>query len=106
MAQAAAAASLQDSAHVEQSRVVAHQGTRTMVELMTNLGLKAYPSLTNFTLVDLGKPVDSIYRQLLNLGIVVRPLGPWGLPDHLRISVGTSEEIDSVIATLSKVLES
>jgi histidinol-phosphate aminotransferase len=77
-----------------------------MVELMTNLGLKAYPSLTNFTLVDLGKPVDSIYRQLLNLGIVVRPLGPWGLPDHLRISVGTSEEIDSVIATLSKVLES
>ena len=106
VAQAAAAASLQDSAHVEQSRVIAHQGTRTMVELMTNLGLRAYPSLTNFTLVDMGKPVDSIYRQLLNLGIVVRPLGPWGLPDHLRISVGTSEEIDSVITTLSKVLES
>ncbi len=106
VAQAAAVASLQDAAHVDQSRDIAHHGTRTMVEVMTKLGLKAYPSLTNFTLVDMGKPVDNIYRQLLNFGIVVRPLGAWGLPDQLRISVGTSEGIDSVMTTLSKVLES
>ena len=106
VAQAAASASLEDTTHLAQSREIARSGTRRMVKAMTEIGLKAYPSLTNFTLLDLGRPVDSVYRMLLKRGIVVRPLGPWGLPNHLRISVGTSKEIDSVIATISEVVKS
>ncbi len=106
VAQAAAAASLADSTHVEKSRSAAQSGASTMVKALTSLGLKAYPSLTNFTLVDLGKPADPVYRMLLDRGIVVRPLGPWGLPEHLRISVGTPKDIDTVIATISEVLKS
>jgi histidinol-phosphate aminotransferase len=69
-------------------------------------GGRVFPSLANFVLVDCGRPSAAVYEQLLRRGVIVRPMAAWGLPDHLRISVGRDEDTARVIGALNDVLAS
>jgi histidinol-phosphate aminotransferase len=62
------------------------------------------PSAGNFLLVDLARPAAPVFEALLRAGVIVRPVANYGLPDHLRISVGTPAETGRLIEALDTVL--
>jgi histidinol-phosphate aminotransferase len=103
-AQAAAVAALGDSAHVKRS--VAHNRTELtrVASGLSELGLGYIPSVCNFVTADLGRPAAPVNQSLLHRGIICRPVANYGLPNHLRISIGLSDENDRFLAALVEVL--
>jgi histidinol-phosphate aminotransferase len=104
VAQAAALAALDDDAHVRTSADAAARGIPMLSEAVEGLGLRAYPSLGNFVLVDVARDTGPVYQALLARGVIVRPMAAWGLPRCVRISVGTPAETERVAAALRDVL--
>jgi histidinol-phosphate aminotransferase len=104
VAQAGAAAAIADQAHVTQvaERTVAE---RLRVEAaLRGLGARFAPSAANFLLVDVGPRAPYFYEQLLRGGIIVRPVAGYGLPQHLRISIGLPEQNERLIALFGALL--
>lgn len=103
-AQAAAAAAIADVAHVEQVRAANAVQRERLSAGLKALGLFVFPSQGNFVLVDFERPAKPIEDALLKRGVIVRPMGGYGLPHCLRITVGLPEETDEFLATLRRVL--
>ena len=72
---------------------------------MSKNQLDYIPSKGNFITIDFKQPAAPIYDALLREGIIVRPIAGYGMPNHLRISIGLPEENDKFFTALSKVLE-
>ncbi|SFB17530.1 histidinol-phosphate aminotransferase [Cohnella sp. OV330] len=104
LAQAAAAAALDDETHLEATLRKNAAGRIRLREGLERLGVRSVPSQSNFVLADFGRRTASVYGELLRRGVIVRSGTGWGLHDRLRISVGTAEEIDLLLACLSDVL--
>ncbi len=105
-AQAAAEAALADDAHI--ARSVAHNRSE-MARLsagLKDLGLGHIPSVGNFVTVDLDRPAGPVDQALLRAGVICRPVGNYGLPNHLRVSVGLEQENTRLLETLEQVLRS
>jgi histidinol-phosphate aminotransferase len=104
-AQAAAAAALGDREHVQRS--VAHNRAEMarVTAGLERLGLDWIPSVCNFVTVDLGRPAGPVDQALLREGVICRPVGNYGLPNHLRISIGLADENERMLAALTRVLE-
>jgi histidinol-phosphate aminotransferase len=103
-AQLGALAALDDSEHVERSRALNAAGMAQLGDGLKKLGLKVWPSLANFLLVECGGEAARMYDALLRKGVIVRPLGSYKLPRHLRISIGTPEENERALAAFAEVL--
>lgn len=84
---AAAEAALDDAAFLEQSYSVNHAGLKQLEAGLRALGLEHVPSKGNFLLAKVGEAVR-INQALLKSGVIVRPVGGYGLPEFLRVSVG------------------
>ncbi|MEE9143005.1 MAG: histidinol-phosphate transaminase [Gammaproteobacteria bacterium] len=104
LAQAAALASLGDSEHIERSRQINKDGLEHLTAAGESLGLFVLPSVGNFLLVDMGQPAGPLFEALLREAVIVRPVANYGLPNHLRITVGTPSENDRLVSALNKVL--
>ena len=104
IAQAASLAALDDHKHVQRSREVNAEGIAILSELCDEMGLSYAPSMCNFLLVDFARPAQPVFDGLLKLGIIVRPVDNYGLPNHLRISTGTPEQNRVLIRGLRQVL--
>jgi histidinol-phosphate aminotransferase len=63
------------------------------------------PSQANFILVKVGKGQE-VFKQLLSQGVIVRPMGGYQFPEHVRVTVGTMEENRKFIDALKKVIQS
>jgi len=104
---AAGCAALADQAHV--ARSLAHnaaQRTRLAADL-TALGLDPRPSLGNFLLVrfpDGAAAAEKTHKALKGRGILVRAMGAYGLPDCLRITIGTEDEVRACVDALKEIL--
>ncbi len=103
LAQAAAIAALEDDEHVERTRRVNREGMEFLRHEFERLGLEYVPSWANFILVRVGNGAR-VYEALLRRGVIVRPMGVYGFPEHVRISVGTQAENERCIAALEQVL--
>jgi histidinol-phosphate aminotransferase len=104
LALTAALAALDDQAFVAQSRSLNSQGLGQLAEGLARLGLRAIPSVGNFICVDMGRPGAELYQALLREGVILRPLANYGLPNHLRISVGTEAQNARCLDALGKIL--
>src|SRR6185295_87372 len=104
IALAAAAAALDDPAHVRGSVDLNREALAELRVQIARLGLQVLPSAGNFVLVDLGRPVGPIFEGLLRRGVIARPVGNYGLPNHLRITTGTLEQTRRAIEALASVL--
>jgi histidinol-phosphate aminotransferase len=104
LAQYGAMAALQDADHIDRARVMNAEGLRTLTDGLTSLGLDVIPSIGNFVLAHMGRPAAPVYDALLRAGIIVRPVGNYGLPNHLRISVGLPEHNQRLLAELKNIL--
>jgi histidinol-phosphate aminotransferase len=101
---AAAEAALTDDEHLQQTIAVNAQGMRQLTDGFKNLGLEWIPSAGNFVLVDLKQEGLPVYEALLRKGVIVRPVGVYELPNHLRISIGTKEENQLFLEALTNIL--
>lgn len=105
LALVAAAAALDDAEYLEQSRMLNRNGMIQLQEACRRLGLGWLPSVGNFLCVDVGRPGREVFLALLKKGVIVRPVDNYGLPDYLRISIGSEAENARCIAALSDVLK-
>lgn len=105
LALAAATAALQDKAHLQHSREVNRAGMAQLTEAFSASGLDYIPSVGNFVTVNVGQPGDKVYEALLGHGVIVRPMAGYGLPEHLRVTVGQEQENARFIQALKAILK-
>jgi histidinol-phosphate aminotransferase len=103
VAQAAALAALNDDAHLDKARRVNADGMRQLVQGFGRLGLDYIPSVGNFVCVEVGE-AGRVYEQLLRAGVIVRPVASYGMPRHLRVTVGLANENQRFLDSLKTIL--
>lgn len=101
VAQVAACAALDDDAFVRASRECNRAGLRQIEDFCEGKGLSYVPSHGNFVLVRVGDGAK-VFQELQKQGVIVRPMGPYGFPDHVRISIGTAEQNQRLIEALQE----
>ena len=104
VAQVAATAALDDDEFVQASRTCNAEGLKTLVAFCEEQNLPYIPSVGNFLLVNVGDGVG-VFQKLQSVGVIVRPMGPYGFPDYVRISIGTAEENQRLIESLQASLK-
>ena len=95
LAEEAGLAALRDVAFREETLRVVRQGRGTLSRGLRGLGCRVWPSQANFIMFrpPTGTPpARALFEGLLRMGVIIRPLASYGLPDLLRVSVGTEEE--------------
>lgn len=105
IAQAAATAVLADGDYLARSQQVNSAGLRQLEQGFAALGLSWIPSAGNFIAVDVGDNAGAVYQGLLAKGVIVRPVAGYGMPRHLRISVGLETENARCLDALAAVLQ-
>jgi histidinol-phosphate aminotransferase len=68
------------------------------------LGYRPVPSEANFVFITVGPEAQALSEELLQLGVIVRPLGWMGFPEAMRISVGTAEENEKCLAAMAQAI--
>jgi len=101
---AAAEAALADVAHLRASIEGNAAQREALASALRARGLKVSPSQTNFLLVEFGDAASRIEAALVARGVVLRPMGGYGLGECLRITVGTEAENARLLAMLDEVL--
>ena len=105
IAQAAALAALTDTEHVQKSREITLQGKRYLSRAFEELELPYIPTQGNFMLVNCQCDTAPVAQKLLRSGVIVRPVKGYGLPQHLRITIGTQVQNERLVAALRQVLQ-
>jgi histidinol-phosphate aminotransferase len=105
LAMTAAIAALSDEEHVRASMELNRRGMRQLESAFRAAGLAYIPSAGNFISVEVGD-AGHVYEALLRQGVIVRPIANYGLPRHLRVTVGLPAENDRFLAALSAALGS
>ncbi|EEF61830.1 histidinol-phosphate transaminase [Pedosphaera parvula] len=103
IAQAGALAALDDAEHMSKTRQNNAQGLQFLEHAFRQLGWEFVPSSANFVLVKVGEG-QRVFNDLQKLGVIVRPMGGYQLPEWIRISVGTAQENSRCLASLKQVL--
>lgn len=103
MALAGAEAALKDDKYVERTRRTVEEGIEYFEKEFRRLSLPYVPAVVNFVLVEVGKGRD-VFEKMMKEGVIVRPMDGYGLPCHVRITIGTKHENKQCIKALEKVL--
>jgi histidinol-phosphate aminotransferase len=101
IAQAAALAALDDEEHLQKTRANNFQGLRYLENELRKMKLEFVPSSANFILVRVGDG-QKVFNDLQKLGVITRPMGGYGLPEWIRVSVGTPAENERFVAAINK----
>lgn len=104
VALAAAEAVLDDADYLARSVALNHAGMEQLEQGLKQLGVGYIPSFGNFVTADMARPAQPLFQALLREGVIVRPLGGYQMPQHLRISVGLPEENERFLRALKQVL--
>lgn len=103
-AQVAALNALEDQEFVASAVRLNQVGMRQLTDAFQQMDLGYIPSVGNFVCVDLGSQAMEINQQLLQAGVIVRPVANYGMDGYLRISIGTQVENDHFIDSLKLIL--
>jgi histidinol-phosphate aminotransferase len=102
LAEVAALAALSDDEHADRTRRLAAEGIAYLRGELRELGIEVWPSDANFVLARTG---PGVHERLLREGLIVRPLHGFGLPEHVRITVGLPEENERLVKALRRLRE-
>jgi histidinol-phosphate aminotransferase len=105
LAQVGAMAALDDDDHLAHVLRVTETGKSRIMEGLAEMSLTAVPSHTNFILFDVGRAALPVYQGMLELGVIVRPMHAYGLPNYLRVNTGTHEENERFLSAVRQVLK-
>ena len=104
IALAAAEVALQDDCYINESLRLNDEGMIFLEGGLRQLGVDFIPSIGNFISFDVDRDAMEIYHAMLNRGVVVRPVANYGMPNHLRVTVGLPEENDRFLTALNASL--
>ena len=104
VAQAAAVAALDDDDFVRKTHESNLRGMQQITQGLVKLGLTYIPSYGNFISFRIGDGTG-MYRRLLELGVIVRPVASYEMPDYLRVSIGTEQENEKFLAALQQAIK-
>ena len=103
LAQAAAVAALQDEDFVRQTYEMNLLGMEQITQGLARVGLEFIPSFGNFVCFKIAN-AGQIYRRLLEMGVIVRPVANYAMPDYLRVSIGLEKENEKFLSALKQAL--
>jgi len=103
-AQLACVEALKDSAFVKRGVAMNEAQRAILVQALGGLGFGVGESATNFVFARSPIPGRELFKALLKQGVIIRPLDEYGLPGHVRVSVGTPAQNKTLIKALGKVL--
>ncbi|NOU00567.1 MAG: histidinol-phosphate transaminase [Gallionella sp.] len=103
VAQAAAVAALQDADFVQQTFALNQRGMQQITDGLRKLKLDYIPSYGNFVSFKIADAMR-VYRRLLELGVIVRPIANYAMPDYLRVSIGLEVENEKFLSALKQAL--
>ena len=114
---AAAVATLSDAEYVAESKAVNDAGMKYLTQSFDELGLPFIPSVGNFISFEIPQAEDiskkiaaklisasEVDQKLLAVGVIIRPIANYEMPNHLRVSIGTQAENETFISALAKIL--
>jgi histidinol-phosphate aminotransferase len=104
IAMAAATAVLSDDDYLQRSCETNARGMAQLESAFQEMKLAYIPSAGNFISLEVGEYAARINQFLLEQGVIVRPIGGYGLPRHLRVSIGLPEENERFIAALAQAI--
>jgi histidinol-phosphate aminotransferase len=104
VAQAAALAALDDREHVARCIETNATERKRLTEGLAKLGYQPVASEANFVFIVVGPEAKALSDELLQMGVIVRPLGWMGFPEAMRISVGTAEENEKCLSAMARVI--
>ncbi|MFT5140334.1 MAG: histidinol-phosphate aminotransferase [Lysobacterales bacterium] len=104
VALAGAVAALEDQEFIRRSVTSNSAGLAQLKAGFSKMGLHSGPSAANFLLLDLARDAGPVNEALLRAGIIVRPVGNYGLGNYLRITVGTPPQNESLLLALADIL--
>lgn len=101
----AAMAALDDQAYVQRVRDLIHTEKQFLYAGFAELDLAFIPTHANFILLpQLPRPAEAIYQKLLRRGVIVRVTAGFGLPEAIRVTIGTRHENEKFLRALRQVL--
>lgn len=104
LALSAALAALLDEKFLTDSIAINRKGMRQLVDFCDRQGLNYIPSHGNFLTIEVGPKAAEYYQALLQEGVIVRPVGGYELPNHLRVSIGLADENATFCQALERIL--
>jgi len=104
VAQAAAVAALGDDDFVRHTNEMNRRGMEQVTAGLSRLGLEYIPSCGNFVSFRIGDGAK-MFRRLLELGVIVRPVANYDMAEYLRVSIGTEAENEKFLSALQQAIE-
>jgi histidinol-phosphate aminotransferase len=104
-AQVAAAAALEDEAFLQKTIQTVHAGLTYLQRALEQLGIRYFPTQSNFFMIDVRRSADEVFEQMLRKGVIVRSMSAYGFADRIRINVGLPQENERFVQALSEVLD-
>ncbi len=102
-AQIAAAAALDDAEFIEKSLKMNAEEREHLMRHLQNLGFEVLPSAANFVCVKIGARAAELAAWLESKGVIIRALSSFGMPEHVRITMGTKRENSTLLALLESL---
>jgi len=104
LAMVAAVAALGDDAFIEKSRAVNAEGLAFLADEFAKRGIEVIPSHGNFITFRIAD-AQAIFQSLLKQGVIVRPIAGYGMPDWLRVTIGTMAQNTRFLAALDEATQ-
>lgn len=103
VAEAAAVAALLDTVHIRRTVENNIKGAAWLAERVEEIGVQPVPTCGNFIYFELDEDADAFSSRMQTEGVLVRSLVPWGIPNGIRVSIGTPEQNEAFVRAFKKV---
>ena len=104
VAEAAGLAAIRDEAHIRRTVENNAAGAKWLLQRFHEMGIRAVPTSANFIYFSIDEDGDAFAQRMQAEGVIVRSLVPWGIPNAIRVSIGTPEQNERFVAVLKKVV--
>lgn len=105
VAQAGAMEALKDEAHTRRAVENNAQQAGILLKGMRELGYHPVPTWANFIYCEMGEEAGAFAKRMQAEGVIIRPLGPWGMPTAIRVTIGTPEQNAMFLKAFKKATE-
>jgi histidinol-phosphate aminotransferase len=104
VAEAAGLAAIRDVEHIRKTVENNTAGADWLMERFAELGIRAVPTSANFIYFEIDEDGSAFAKRMQAEGVIVRSLAPWGIPNAIRVSIGTPEDNEMFVRALKKVV--
>lgn len=103
LAQAAALAGFDDAAHEKKTIALVRDGKKVLYPAFKKMNLPAIPTQANFICVKVGN-AKQVFQKMQAQGVIIRPLDSFGMPEYIRVTIGTPAQNKRFLEVLKNVL--